>query len=83
MSGRFKVAFKDAFRVLHTLTLEVVGGFFLALAIVGVTSVVQEYQRFASDPDRGIWRVVLAVIFSVFMLGFGLHNFWKARKVQK
>ncbi len=83
MAGRFRTAFKDAFRVLHTLTLEVVGGFFLALAIIGGASVVPEYQRWAAAPDGGVWRIALTVIFSVAMLGFGLHNFWKARKIRK
>ena len=83
MAGRFRTAFKDAFRVAHTLALEVVGGFFLALAIIGGASVVQEYQRWAADSESGVWRVALAVIFTVSMLGFGLHNFWKARKIQK
>ena len=83
MAGRFRTAFKDAFRVLHTLTLEVVGGFFLALAILGGASVVPEYQRWVAAPDTGVWRIALTVIFSVAMLGFGLHNFWKARKIRK
>jgi hypothetical protein len=83
MAGRFRTAFKDAFRVLHTLTLEVVGGFFLALAIIGGASVVPEYQRWAGEADVGVWRIALTVIFSVSMLGFGLHNFWKARKLRK
>jgi hypothetical protein len=83
MAGRFRTAFKDAFRVLHTLTLEVIGGFFLALAIIGGASVVPEYQRWATASDGGVWRLALTVIFSVSMLGFGLHNFWKARKIRK
>jgi hypothetical protein len=83
MAGRFRTAFKDAFRVLHTLTLEVLGGFFLALAIIGGASVVPEYQRWAGEADVGVWRIALTVIFSVSMLGFGLHNFWKARKLRK
>ena len=83
MAGRFRTAFKEALRVLHTLTLEVVGGFFLALAIIGGASVVPEYQRWAATPDDGVWRIVLTVVFSLCMLGFGLHNFWKARKIRK
>ena len=83
MLGRFKTAFKDAFRVAHTLVLEVLGAFFLALFILGITSIVQEYQRYGDNPEQGIWRVLLALVFSVSMLGFGLHSFWKARKIQK
>jgi uncharacterized membrane protein len=83
MSGRFKTAFKDTIRVLHTFALEVIGGFFLALAIIGVTSVVQEYRRFVDDADVGLWRTLLALGFSLAMLVFGLQSFWKARKIQK
>ena len=83
MAGRFRTAFQDVFRVAHTLTLEVLGGFFIALGVVGVTSIIQEYQRYANSPEAGIWRVALAFIFSVAMLAFGIHNFWKARKIQK
>jgi hypothetical protein len=83
MPGRFRTAFNDAFRILRTLTLEVMGGFFLALGVLGATSIVQEYQRYAANPETGIWRIALAVLFSAFMFAFGLHNFWKARKIQK
>ena len=83
MAGRFRTAFKDAFRVMHTLVLEVLGGFFLALAILGITSVIQEYQRYAAEPEDGSWALALSAIFTVSMLGFGIHSFWKARKIQK
>lgn len=83
MAGRIRSAFRDTFRVLHTFALEVIGGFFVALAIVGGTSVVQEYRRFADGAEGGIWRVALAVTFSIAMLGFGVHSFWKSRKIQK
>ena len=83
MAGRFRTAFRDAFRVAHTLALEVLGAFFLALFILGVTSFVQEYQRYGKDPEEGLGRLILTVVFAVPMLGFGLHSFWKARKIRK
>jgi hypothetical protein len=83
MAGRLRTAFRDAIRVLHTFTLEVIGGFFLALAVIGGTSVFQEYQRWSNGQDGAAWRVALALVFFVAMLGFGLHSFWKARKLQK
>jgi hypothetical protein len=83
MASRLKTAFKDTFRVLHTFALEVIGGFFLALALIGGTSVVQEYRRYAAGADGGFWRTALAVIFSLAMLAFGIHSFWKARKIQR
>lgn len=83
MAGRFRTAFKDAFRVMHTLVLEVLGGFFLALAILGITSVVQEYQRYSTESEEGSLALVLSLIFTVSMLAFGIHSFWKARKIRK
>jgi hypothetical protein len=83
MAGRFITAFKDTLRVLRTFVHEVIGGFFLALAIIGGTSVVQELRRYTADAETGIWRIGLAGIFSLAMLAFGLHSFWKARKIQK
>ena len=83
MAGRFRTAFKDAFRVMHTLVLEVLGGFFLALAILGITSVVQEYQRYSTEPEEGSLALVLSLIFTGSMLAFGIHSFWKARKIRK
>jgi hypothetical protein len=83
MAGRFKTAFKDAFLTAHTLVLEVLGAFFLALFIIGASSVVQEYQRYTDSPEFGVWRLWLAGVFSVSMFGFGAHSFWKARKIRK
>ena len=83
MAGRFRTAFKDAIRVAHTLVLEVLGAFFLALAIIGGSSVVQEYTRYGNSPDDGVWRLGLAGVFAVSMFAFGIHSFWKARKIRK
>lgn len=83
MPGNFKTAFADAIRVLRTLIHEVLGAFFVALAVFGGSSAVQEYQDYARSPEAGIGRTALAVVFAVAMLAFGLHSFWKARKVGK
>jgi len=83
MAGRLRTAFQDALRVFHTFALEVIGGFFLALAVIGGTSVVQEYQRWTGGEEGAAWRVALASLFFAAMLAFGLHSFWKARKIRK
>jgi hypothetical protein len=69
--------------VLRVLMHEVLGAFFVALAVIGGSSVVQEYQRYSTTPETGIGRITLAVSFSVAMLAFGVHSFWRARKVRK
>jgi polyferredoxin len=83
MAGRFRTAFKDAFKVVHTLALEVLGAFFLALFFIGAGSVVQEYKTYTDSPEFGVWRLGLAGVFSLAMLAFGAHSFWKARKIRK
>lgn len=83
MKGRFLTAFRDTFRILRTFAHEVIGGFFLALGIVGVTSIVQEFRRYSAGSEAGVWRMVLAVVFSLVMVAFGIHSFWKAWKIQK
>jgi hypothetical protein len=83
MAGTFRTVFGDAIRVLRTLVHEVLGAFFIALAVIGGSSAVQEYQTYSNAPGTGVWRITLAVIFSAGMLGFGLHSFWKARRIQK
>ena len=83
MAGRFRTAFRDSFRILHTLTLEVFGAFFLALAILGGADTVRQYQMYASDSTTGLWRVILALAFTVLTLGFGIQSFWKVRRIRK
>ena len=83
MAGIFRTIFGDALRVLRILLHEVLGAFFIALAVIGGTSVVQEYQRYSTAPEAGLGRIALAVVFSASMLAFGVHSFWRARKVRK
>lgn len=65
------------------LVLEVLGAFFLALAILGGADTVRQYQMYASDAATGVWRVLLALSFTVLTLGFGLQSFWKVRRIRK
>jgi len=83
MAGRFRTAFQDSFRVLHVLTLEVLGAFFLALAILGGADTLRQYQMYANDAATGIWRVILALTFTLLTLGFGIQSFWKVRRIRK
>jgi len=84
MAGRFRTAFKDVFRILHTLTLEVFGGLFLALALLLGAGAVGQYQEYSSAPEEtGVWKVALAVVFTAAFLSFGVHNFWKAWRMRK
>ena len=83
MIERVRTSFRDTFRTLRTLVLEVIGGFFLALAVVGAVDGVQNYRRYVDGVDGALWRVILDGIFFVSMLGFGLHSFWRSRKIRR
>ena len=80
MTAKLKLIFGDAIRSLRRLWLEVMAAFFVALAVIGITSVVDEYRKYLSAPDSGILRLSMSVLFSSVMLIFALHTFWKARK---
>jgi len=83
MAGRFRTAFKDSFRTLHTLTLEVLGAFYLALAVLGGADSVRRYQAWSGDAPGGFASLILALTFTVLTLGLGIHSFWKARRLRR
>lgn len=80
MAAMLKLIFGNAIASLRRLWLEVIATFFLALAILGITSVVDEYRKYLSAPEGGILRISMSVLFSSVMLICALHTFWKARK---
>jgi hypothetical protein len=82
MAGRFRTAFRETFRILHTLTQEVLGALFIALAILFGAETVRQYQMFASGRAGTGW-VIVAFAFTVLMLGFGIQSFWKARRIRR
>ena len=82
MIKRFRVLFRDALQSLHRLALEMAGAFFVALAVLGVASTLDEYRRYLDRPDMGVWRLVLSLIFALVMLASAIHSFWKARKLR-
>lgn len=83
MAGRFRTAFRDSYRILHALFLEVFGAFFLALAIFGGADTFRQYQVYLSADGTGIWRVILTLAFTVLTLGFGIQSFWKVRRIRR
>jgi hypothetical protein len=56
--------------------------FFVALAVIGVTSIVDEYRKYSNDGEYGALRLSMSVLFSTVMLVSGIHTFWKARKLR-
>ncbi len=82
MAGRLKLIFGDTIRSLQRLALEVMAMFFIALAVIGITSVIDEYRKYSNAPENGIVRLSMSVLFSSVMLVSALHTFWRARKIR-
>ena len=83
MAGRFRTAFRDSFRILQKLMQEVLGALFLSLAVLGGADTIRQYQMYSDGVDYGLWRVLLALGFTLLTAGFGIQSFWKARKIRK
>lgn len=82
MAGKFKLAFGSLLKSLHMLWLEVTGAFLLAFAAAFGFYAVKEYRRFPESTDN-LWGIVGAAGLSALTLGFGIHSFWKSRKLAK
>ena len=67
---------------LHSLWNEVIGFLFIALSAMMIRPVWRAYQEIETDPAHLI-KFLLIVFFFLVMLGFGVHAFWKARKISR
>jgi hypothetical protein len=65
-------------RPIHILWNQVIGFFFLVLAIIPVPSAVKSWGKEGSAP-----RLALTIPFVALMAWFGVSSFWKARKISK
>jgi len=65
-------------RPLHILWNQIIGFFFLVLALIPIPSAVRSYN----DPD-GYPRLIMTVIFIVLMAGFSISSFFRARKIAR
>jgi hypothetical protein len=82
MSRKLKMIFGPALKSLHQWWLQGIGGVFLALAFVFGWYAVEEYWKASASEDGGIYMLLSAVGLSLLTLGFGIHSFWKARKLR-
>ena len=82
MAGKFRILFGDFFRSLHQLWLEVIGALFIALPVVFGASAIQEYRKYSASEEVGVWLFTSAAGLSLLTLAFGIHSFWKARKLR-
>jgi hypothetical protein len=66
-------------RVLHQLWLEVTGFVFLCLGCIGGAAFFREYIRYqAGQTTPG--RVLVAIIFTLTFVWFGVTSFWRVWK---
>ena len=86
MPGNLKLIFGDFLRSAHKMWLEVMGGVFLALAVMFLLGAVSAYRRnselLTGWDFRNGFSVFGSGFFSILMLAFALHTFWKARKIR-
>ena len=82
MAGKFKMVFGGLIRSLHQLWLEVTGTFLIGFAAAFGYNAFKEYRKYTVSPDN-LWMLATLAGLSLTMLGFGIHSFWKARKLAK
>ena len=63
---------------IHILWNQVIGFFFIVLALLPIHSIVRDWGRDDSTP-----RLALEIPFALIMAGFGVHSFLRARKISK
>ncbi|MBI4889024.1 MAG: hypothetical protein HY821_00275 [Acidobacteria bacterium] len=68
---------------LLSLWNEMLGFLFLVFGLVLVRPVWRSYQEMASGDPAHIVKFLLSAFFCATMLGFGIHAFWKARKISR
>ena len=62
---------------LHALWNEVIGFLFIVLGLLSARPVWQAYH------EGDVVKFLLSGFFGIVMLSFGVHGFWKARKITR
>jgi hypothetical protein len=69
-------------RPLRVLWNEVVGFIFIAFAVVAMPRTWQAWREFDGEP-QALFRLLLASVFLLTMLIFGVGSFLRARKISR
>jgi hypothetical protein len=69
-------------RPLRILWNEMIGFLFLVLAAPAIWSAITNFRRVDQDGDN-FFRAVLAVIFALVMMFFGISSFLRARRISR
>jgi len=67
---------------LRVLWNQIIGFVFICLAIWAIPSTIKAIREFEGDADS-LFRIILAGLFSVFMIWFGATSFLRARKIDR
>ena len=81
MAGKFKLVFGGLIRSLHQLWLEVTGTFLIGFAAAFGYNAFKEYKKYTVSREN-IWPSAAMAGLCLMMLAFGIHSFWKARKLR-
>ena len=65
-------------RPIHILWNQVIGFFFVVLALLPIPSAVRSYNKDGISP-----HLFLTIPFTLLMAGFGISSFWRARKISR
>jgi hypothetical protein len=65
-------------RPIHILWNQVIGFFFIVLALLPIHGIVRDWGQENTGP-----RLALEIPFALLMAGFGIHSFLKARKISR
>ena len=83
MAGKAKLIFKDVIRSLHQFWLEISGVLFIGFSAIFGLHAVQEYRKYTATTEGEDWQLVSATALSIVTFVFGIHSFWKSRKLRQ
>ena len=69
-------------RPLRVLWNEIIGFVFLALAVWAVPSTLRAIREFQGDAES-FFRILLAGLYAVLMIWFGVGSFLRARRISR
>jgi hypothetical protein len=78
----FRHVVPQIIKPVRTLWNEMIGFVFLCLAAVPVPRTFRQWRQFDETGD-GLFQLALSVAFIVLMASFGIHSFWRARKIAR
>ncbi len=81
----FEMVLPGVIKPLHALWNEIIGFLFLAIAVFMIRPTWKAYQKLTAGGDQGEAIVGLIGGAGLLLVGliFGLHGFWKARRISK